>query len=64
MNPFQLNDKNIIVTGTASGIGRDTAMLLHEMGAKCMLLDMNEEGLAETNRLIDNKGLCYVCNLT
>ena len=64
MNPFQLNGKNIIVTGAASGIGRDTAKLLHEMGAKCMLLDMNEAGLAETNRLIDNEGLCYVCDLT
>ena len=64
MNPFQLNGKNIIVSGAASGIGRDTVMLLHEMGAKCMLLDMNEEGLAETNRLINNEGLCYVCDLT
>lgn len=64
MNPFQLDGKKIIVTGAASGIGRDTVKLLHELGAKCIMLDINEEGLAETNHLISDAGLFYVCDLT
>jgi len=64
MNPFQLAGKKIIVTGAASGIGRDTVKLLYELGAKCVLLDINEAGLAETNHLIDDSGLYYMCDLT
>lgn len=45
INPMSLENKNIIVTGAASGIGRETARVLHELGAKLLLLDMNEEGL-------------------
>ena len=34
-----------MVTGAASGIGRATALLLSEMGAKVLLVDINEENL-------------------
>lgn len=64
MNPFQLDGKKIIVTGAASGIGRETVKLLHELGAKCVMADMNEEGLAETNELIGRSGICCACDLT
>lgn len=64
MNPFKLDGKNIIVTGAASGIGRETVKLLHEMGARCMLLDLNESGLEETNSLVDRAGFCCFCDLT
>lgn len=36
-----------MVTGAASGIGRATALLLSEMGAKVLLVDINEEQLKE-----------------
>ena len=45
INPMSLDGKTIILTGAASGIGRETAVLLHELGAKLLLLDFNEEGL-------------------
>jgi len=45
INPMTLEKKTIIVTGAASGIGKETAYLLHALGAKLLLLDMNEEGL-------------------
>ena len=64
MNPFQLNEKNVIVTGAASGIGRETAKLLYSLGANCILLDINEKGLEETNRLIDKSGICCALDLT
>ena len=35
-----------MVTGAGSGIGRDTALLLHALGARLSLVDRDEEGLA------------------
>ncbi len=45
INPMSLNDKTIIITGAASGIGRKTATVLKSLGAKLLLLDINKEGL-------------------
>ncbi len=44
-SPMSLEGKTIIVTGAASGIGRETAKVLCGLGAKLLLLDVNEEGL-------------------
>lgn len=38
-----LQNKTALVTGAASGIGKSTAMLYGELGAKVMLSDINEE---------------------
>ncbi|MGE0827837.1 MAG: SDR family oxidoreductase [Hyphomonadaceae bacterium] len=40
--------KSIFITGAASGIGRETALLFSERGWFCGLYDVNAEGLAET----------------
>lgn len=54
-NPMSLFNKTIIITGAASGIGRETTMLLHNLGAKLLLLDVNEDGLIDIkNQLKDN----------
>lgn len=45
INPMSLERKTIIVTGAASGIGRETARVLNELGAKLLLLDRDEDGL-------------------
>lgn len=45
MNPFSVEGKTILITGAASGIGRATALQCAEMGAKLILLDLNEDGL-------------------
>lgn len=42
---LQVKDRCYMVTGAASGIGRATALLLSEMGAKVLLVDINEENL-------------------
>lgn len=44
---LQVKDRCYMVTGAASGIGRATALLLSEMGAKVLLVDINEEQLKE-----------------
>ncbi len=48
---FSLDSHNYLVTGAASGIGRATCILLSAMGAKLMMVDINEEGLAKTKNL-------------
>ncbi|MEE4351044.1 MAG: SDR family oxidoreductase [Pacificimonas sp.] len=46
--------RTIAVTGAGSGIGRATARLLVERGAKVALSDRDAEGLAETSKLLGN----------
>ena len=43
-----LKDKVAVVTGAASGIGRATAELFAREGARVVLADVDESGLAET----------------
>ncbi len=52
MNPFSLEGKTVLVTGAASGIGRATAIQASDMGAKVILVDMNEDGLIETMEMM------------
>lgn len=53
-NPMSLENKTIIITGAASGIGRETAKLLHSLGAKLLLLDINEDGLNDIKNQLNN----------
>lgn len=50
-NIINLARKTIIVTGAGSGIGRETACVLNAQGASVIMLDVNEENLAETAAL-------------
>ncbi|NVJ85067.1 MAG: SDR family NAD(P)-dependent oxidoreductase [Algoriphagus sp.] len=44
------SQKNIIVTGAASGIGKELVRLLHSEQANVLAVDYSEEGLAEIKR--------------
>jgi len=44
------------VTGAASGIGRETALLLGRRGANLAICDRDEEGLADTARSLEEMG--------
>lgn len=55
-NPFTLENKNILVTGASSGIGRQCAIDCSKMGAKVVLVARNEERLHETLSLMDGEG--------
>ena len=52
-NPFSLDGKTVLITGAASGIGRATAIQCSCLGAKVILMDLNEDGL---RKVIDEIG--------
>ncbi len=51
-NIIDLTGKTIIITGAGSGIGRETARVLSEQGARIIMFDLNQKGLDETLSII------------
>ena len=47
-------NKIVIITGAASGIGRQLSIQLANKGAKIILLDIDEKALKETHELINS----------
>src|SRR3954453_16534728 len=59
-----LDDKVAIVTGSARGIGRATAELLAEHGAKVLINDLDGDLAAQTASEIDGETVVYGGDLT
>ena len=55
-----LEDKLVIVAGAASGIGFKTALMLDEIGAKVVALDIDEKGLSLLSHEMSNNDHEYV----
>lgn len=53
---FELTGRTAVITGAASGIGRETARLFAQAGARTVVSDVNEGGLAETAALMEGEG--------
>ncbi len=47
-NPFSLKNKNILITGASSGIGRQCAISFSQLGANVILIARNKERLKDT----------------
>lgn len=60
---LQVKDRHYLVTGAASGIGRSTSLLLSEMGAKVLLVDINEENLRRVQNECQGKADILVLDL-
>lgn len=56
INPFSLERKTILVTGSSSGIGRETAIECSKIGAKIILNGRNHQRLEETLALLEGDG--------
>jgi NAD(P)-dependent dehydrogenase (short-subunit alcohol dehydrogenase family) len=52
----QLQAKVALITGAGSGIGRETSLLFASEGASVLAVDVNEEAVAETVRLVRAAG--------
>ena len=47
-NPMSLENRTVLVTGAAQGIGQAVAKRASELGATLVLVDLNEDGLQKT----------------
>lgn len=64
-NPYSLEGKVILVTGAASGIGREVAVECSKLGAFVCLVDEDSENLSVTMKMMelgDHK--IFICDLT
>lgn len=52
MTPFQLNNKTILITGASSGIGKQAAISMSEMGANVVITGRDKQRLDETFQLL------------
>lgn len=53
---FELQDKVVVITGAAGGLGREFALGFAAEGAKIVAADLSEAGLAETVSLVEAAG--------
>jgi len=63
----RFEDRVVILTGAASGIGKAAALLFAEEGATVCLLDIDRRGIEEATRAIldkNRKALPFVCDVT
>ncbi|MCF6411199.1 3-hydroxybutyrate dehydrogenase [Pseudalkalibacillus salsuginis] len=51
-----VRDKVVYITGAASGIGYELALLFAEQGAKVALVDLNEDGVKEAAQKLNGEG--------
>lgn len=56
INPLDLTDKLILITGASSGIGSASAIYLSKLGARIILIGRNEDRLHETYSALSNEG--------
>jgi len=56
-NPFSLENKNIVITGASSGIGRACAISCSQLGAKLLLIGRQEAELEKTKALLPSPDL-------
>jgi NAD(P)-dependent dehydrogenase (short-subunit alcohol dehydrogenase family) len=56
MDVTNLSGKTVLVTGAASGIGKETALAFARRGATLVICDLNETGLGETAAQIRGMG--------
>lgn len=60
---LEVRDRRVIVTGASSGIGLDTARVLHEAGAEVCLVARRGELIAEAADELGDRTWSYACDV-
>ncbi len=64
-NPFELRNKNIVITGASSGIGRQCAITCSQLGANVILIALEEDKLQQTMQIVsEGNNLYYSQDIT
>jgi NAD(P)-dependent dehydrogenase (short-subunit alcohol dehydrogenase family) len=58
-NPFSLKDKNIVITGASSGIGKQCAITCNKLGANIVLIAREKDKLINTMNLLSGENNLY-----
>lgn len=58
-NPMDLHNKTILITGASSGIGREAAILLSQLGASLILVGRNVAELERTLSMLNGSDHTY-----
>ena len=61
---FTLRDKNIVITGASSGIGKQCAIMCSRLGANVILISRNEEKLNEVTGLLPGRSIHYAQDIS
>jgi len=56
LNPMAMTGRTILVTGASAGIGRETALLLSQLGGQVILVARDRSRLEETHSLLVGTG--------
>jgi len=63
MTAFHLTDKNIVVTGASSGLGRQIAISCSQMGARVILVARDKQRLQETLEQMQNPAIHSIISI-
>jgi NAD(P)-dependent dehydrogenase (short-subunit alcohol dehydrogenase family) len=61
---YDVNDKVVLITGSARGIGRDVARRLAPMGARLALIDLDAEGVERAAAEVDGEAEPFVADVS
>lgn len=64
INPLSLKNRRYLITGAASCMRRATSILLSSLGAELILVDVNEEGLRNVSKELENKSFVLPLDLS
>lgn len=58
--PFLLDDKTILVTGASSGIGKETAIRISQLGGRLIITGRNSSNLRNTFEQLEDNNHIYI----